>query len=99
MTWLLHTAAGTGLWPAFWMLPVDDLDWLGWGSYGVWPASGEIDIFEAKNDMMQVGRRRAVRSLRDRGALRLCARLATGQGRMRPLLPRSSWRCRRTRLS
>jgi len=32
-----------GLWPAVWMLPTDNV-------YGQWPASGEIDILEAKND-------------------------------------------------
>lgn len=32
---------GDGLWPAFWMLPVEDV-------YGPWAASGEIDIMEAK---------------------------------------------------
>jgi len=32
---------GTGLWPAFWMLPQDS-------PYGGWAASGEIDIMEAK---------------------------------------------------
>ncbi|MGD7045824.1 carbohydrate binding domain-containing protein [Jeotgalibacillus proteolyticus] len=32
---------GKGYWPAFWMLPEDDL-------YGGWAASGEIDILEAK---------------------------------------------------
>lgn len=31
--------AGTGTWPAIWMLPTD------W-AYGSWPASGEIDIME-----------------------------------------------------
>ncbi len=31
---------GQGLWPAFWMLPEDDV-------YGGWAASGEIDIMEA----------------------------------------------------
>ncbi len=30
---------GKGLWPAIWMLPTDD-------NYGVWAASGEIDIME-----------------------------------------------------
>jgi len=34
--------SGQGLWPAFWMLPQDS-------PYGVWPASGEIDIVEAIN--------------------------------------------------
>ncbi len=33
---------GQGLWPAFWMLPTDDI-------YGGWAASGEIDIMEAVN--------------------------------------------------
>lgn len=33
---------GEGLWPAFWMLPVDD------SIYGGWAASGEIDIMEAR---------------------------------------------------
>lgn len=33
---------GEGIWPAFWMLPVDET------IYGGWAASGEIDIMEAK---------------------------------------------------
>jgi beta-glucanase (GH16 family) len=33
---------GQGLWPAIWMLPVDD-------AYGAFPRSGEIDIAEAVN--------------------------------------------------
>lgn len=33
---------GEGLWPAFWMLPVDE------SIYGSWAASGELDIMEAK---------------------------------------------------
>jgi beta-glucanase (GH16 family) len=32
---------GNGIWPALWMLPVED-------RYGAWAASGEIDIMEAK---------------------------------------------------
>ena len=32
---------GTGYWPAFWMMPLDD-------AYGVWASSGEIDIMEAR---------------------------------------------------
>ena len=34
--------AGQGAWPAFWMLPTDEV-------YGGWPRSGEIDIIEAVN--------------------------------------------------
>ena len=33
---------GTGAWPAFWMLPTNDV-------YGTWAASGEIDIVEAQD--------------------------------------------------
>lgn len=33
--------AGTGLWPAVWMMPQNS-------SYGGWPRSGEIDMFESK---------------------------------------------------
>ena len=33
--------AGTGFWPAFWMMPKNDV-------YGGWAASGEIDIMEAR---------------------------------------------------
>ena len=38
---------GDGIWPAFWMLPVDD------SIYGTWAASGEIDIMEAKGRLPQ----------------------------------------------
>jgi beta-glucanase (GH16 family) len=34
---------GDWLWPAIWMLPVDDV-------YGAWPASGEIDIMETRGN-------------------------------------------------
>jgi beta-glucanase (GH16 family) len=34
---------GKGLWPAIWMLPVED-------AYGGWPASGEIDLMEIVGD-------------------------------------------------
>ncbi|KAI9730140.1 MAG: hypothetical protein M1818_008234 [Claussenomyces sp. TS43310] len=34
---------GDWLWPAIWMLPVND-------TYGVWPASGEIDIVESRGN-------------------------------------------------
>ncbi|WP_168122480.1 glycoside hydrolase family 16 protein [Paenibacillus sp. HB172176] len=33
--------AGSGIWPAIWLLPQEQ-------AYGHWPASGEIDIMEAK---------------------------------------------------
>ncbi len=34
---------GGGMWPAFWMMPQDDI-------YGSWAASGEIDIMESANN-------------------------------------------------
>lgn len=37
----IKNPAGDGIWPAFWMLPAVD-------KYGVWAASGEIDIMEIK---------------------------------------------------
>ena len=33
---------GKGVWPALWMLPLDD------AKYGGWPLSGEIDVMEAR---------------------------------------------------
>ncbi|MDF1699357.1 MAG: family 16 glycosylhydrolase [Saprospiraceae bacterium] len=36
---------GRGLWPAFWLLPTDEV-------YGGWPRSGEIDIVELIGDKM-----------------------------------------------
>ncbi len=39
--------AGQGLWPAFWMLPTDEV-------YGGWPQSGEIDILETKGQSTDV---------------------------------------------
>ena len=38
----IRLPAGQGLWPAFWLMPQDDV-------YGSWAASGEIDIMEAVN--------------------------------------------------
>ncbi len=32
---------GTGIWPALWMMPNDEV-------YGTWAASGEIDVMEAR---------------------------------------------------
>jgi beta-glucanase (GH16 family) len=39
---------GGGMWPAFWMMPQDDV-------YGGWAASGEIDIMESSNATTSVG--------------------------------------------
>ncbi|GFZ31069.1 hypothetical protein CSC2_15950 [Clostridium zeae] len=36
---------GEGLWPAFWMMPKDQM-------YGTWAASGEIDIMEARGRLL-----------------------------------------------
>ncbi len=38
---------GNGMWPAFWMMPEDNV-------YGGWAASGEIDIMEAVNATTEV---------------------------------------------
>jgi beta-glucanase (GH16 family) len=40
--------AGDWLWPAIWMLPVND-------TYGEWPASGEIDIVESRGNNYTYG--------------------------------------------
>jgi beta-glucanase (GH16 family) len=39
---------GGGMWPAFWMMPQDDV-------YGGWAASGELDIMESANGTTTVG--------------------------------------------
>lgn len=39
---------GGGMWPAFWMMPQDNV-------YGGWAASGEIDIMESANATTSVG--------------------------------------------
>ena len=39
---------GSGMWPAFWMMPTDNI-------YGGWAASGEIDIMESCNNMDFIG--------------------------------------------
>ena len=38
----MRLPGGQGLWPAFWLMPQEDV-------YGIWAASGEIDIVEAVN--------------------------------------------------
>lgn len=38
---------GKGIWPAIWMLPVEN-------TFGYWPSSGEIDILEVIGDEMNV---------------------------------------------
>ena len=38
----IRLPGGQGTWPAFWLLPQDDV-------YGTWAASGEMDIMEAVN--------------------------------------------------
>jgi len=38
---------GQGLWPAIWMMPQDQ-------AYGPWPASGEIDIMEARGRLPRI---------------------------------------------
>ncbi len=38
--WTASTPSGGGVWPALWMLPEPN-------SYGGWPKSGEIDVFES----------------------------------------------------
>jgi beta-glucanase (GH16 family) len=38
---------GQGMWPAIWLLPQDQ-------AYGPWPASGEIDIMEARGRLPQI---------------------------------------------
>jgi len=38
----IRLPGGQGLWPAFWLLPQDNV-------YGTWAASGEIDVMEAVN--------------------------------------------------
>jgi beta-glucanase (GH16 family) len=40
--------SGDGVWPAFWMLPTDQV-------YGTWPFSGEIDIMENADGNGQIG--------------------------------------------
>lgn len=47
--------AGRGMWAAAWMLPTtSNSSCSGCGRYGIWAASGEIDLFESVNDMKEV---------------------------------------------
>jgi beta-glucanase (GH16 family) len=55
VTTRFKVSPGAALWPAIWMLPqYSDSRCSGCGRYGGWASSGEIDIFEAKNDMKEV---------------------------------------------
>lgn len=45
---------GKGMWPAFWMLPEPSTTSNSNNIYGGWPASGEIDIMEAKGRLLNV---------------------------------------------
>lgn len=49
----VKVSPGAGLWPALWLLPEvpQARRCSGCGRYGVWASSGEIDVFEAVNDM------------------------------------------------
>lgn len=44
----IKVPTGTGIWPAFWMMPADNI-------YGTWAASGEIDIMETSNQTDYIG--------------------------------------------
>lgn len=44
----MKTPTGSGMWPAFWMLPQPSSPANSENEYGGWPANGEIDIMEAK---------------------------------------------------
>ena len=44
----MKVPTGGGMWPAFWMMPTDEV-------YGGWAASGEIDIMETANDTDYIG--------------------------------------------
>jgi len=44
----MKVPTGGGMWPAFWMMPTDQV-------YGGWAASGEIDIMETANDTDYIG--------------------------------------------
>ncbi|MFZ9011891.1 MAG: Ig-like domain-containing protein, partial [Anaerohalosphaeraceae bacterium] len=44
----IQVPTGGGIWPAFWMMPTDEV-------YGGWAASGEIDIMETCNNTDYIG--------------------------------------------
>ncbi|MHC4784057.1 MAG: carbohydrate-binding protein, partial [Planctomycetota bacterium] len=44
----MKVPTGGGMWPAFWMMPTDEV-------YGGWAASGEIDIMETANNTDYIG--------------------------------------------
>ncbi len=44
----MKVPTGGGMWPAFWMMPTDEV-------YGGWAASGEIDIMETCNSTNYIG--------------------------------------------
>ena len=48
----IKAPTGNGMWPAFWMLPEPTNTSNSNNIYGGWPASGEIDIMEAKGRLL-----------------------------------------------
>ncbi len=48
----MKTPTGTGMWPAFWMLPQPSNHSNITNIYGGWPYNGEIDIMEAKGSRL-----------------------------------------------
>lgn len=57
--WALARGSLQGLWPAFWMMPQDNV-------YGEWAASGEIDILESRNNLTEVSNNLNFGELADR---------------------------------
>lgn len=48
----MKTPTGSGMWPAFWMLPQPSSFANTTNKYGGWPYNGEIDIMEAKGRLL-----------------------------------------------